>query len=45
VELGKGDIDELPGFASQAHADLVEGAALSLGQPMLILDLPALLAR
>lgn len=45
VEIGKGEIDELPGFASQAHAGLVEGAALSLGQPMLILDLPALLAR
>jgi len=45
VEIGAGEIDELPTFASQAPAELVEGAALSSGQPMLILDLPALLAR
>jgi purine-binding chemotaxis protein CheW len=45
VEVGAGEIDAVPAFSSQAPAELVEGAALSLGRPTLILDLKALFAR
>jgi len=43
VELAPDQIETVPAFASEAPA-LVEGTALSLGQPMLVLDLNALLA-
>src|SRR5262245_46470152 len=45
VEVAADEIDALPAFAPQAPAELFEGHALSLGEPMLILDLAALLAR
>jgi purine-binding chemotaxis protein CheW len=45
VEVGAGEIDAVPSFTSQAPAELVEGASLSLGKPTLILDLKALFAR
>jgi len=44
VEIAPDEIEKVPGFAAQVPTGLLEGASLSLGQPMLILDLKALLA-
>ena len=44
VEVAPAEIAGVPAYAARIPPALVEGASLSLGQPMLILDLKAVLA-
>ncbi len=44
VEVATAEIEGVPAYAARIPKALVEGASLSLGQPMLILDLKAVLA-